>query len=138
MDQRCPRGNRPVHTTVAKFQASATRDPRDEPSATRDEPSEKVQNPKLFHSHSSRSHSSRSEDGETSDKEARKEQKKQRRLDHERARKDSGSTPATGVNASGTSGGARKDLSQVTYYNCNEKGHYSRNCSESERDASED
>ena len=36
MDQRCPRGNHPAHTTVAKSpaQASLTRDPRDEPSAS--------------------------------------------------------------------------------------------------------
>ena len=48
--------------------------------------------------HSSRLHSSRSENGETSDKKARKEKKKQRRLDHERARRDSGSAPAADVN----------------------------------------
>lgn len=31
LDHRCPRGNRPAHTTVAKSQAPATNDPRDEP-----------------------------------------------------------------------------------------------------------
>ena len=33
MDQRCPRDNRLAHNTVAKFQASLTWDPWDEPSA---------------------------------------------------------------------------------------------------------
>lgn len=31
LDHRCPRRNRPTHTTVAKSQALATKDPRDEP-----------------------------------------------------------------------------------------------------------
>lgn len=31
LDHRCPRGNRPTHTTVAKSQAPATKDLRDEP-----------------------------------------------------------------------------------------------------------
>ena len=132
MDQHCLRGNRPAHTTVAKPQALATQDPRDELS-------EKVQ-AQDKPPRSSHPHSLRSKNGKTSDKEARKEKKKQRRLDHERARKDSG-TPATGVhapNAASTPGGARKDLNQITCYNCNEKGHYSRNCSEPRRDASEE
>ena len=41
MDQRCRRGNRPAHTTVAKSQASSTLDPQEEPSEnaqTQDKP----------------------------------------------------------------------------------------------------
>ena len=72
-DQRCPRGNRPAYTNVAKFQAS-TRDPRDKP-------------PRSLHPHSLRS-----ESGKTSEKSFQKEKKKQRRLDYEQAWK--GSTPA--------------------------------------------
>lgn len=97
MDHRCPRGNRPAHTTVAKAQASSTRDPRNEFSERaqvtalwdpREEPFEKTPDPKPSH------HASRSENfGETSDKKARKEKKKQRRLVHDHARK--GSTPAS-------------------------------------------
>lgn len=78
----------------------------------------------------------RSDYGETSDMKAWKE-KKQRRLENERARKDS--NPATGVNASdasNVSSGARNDLSEVTSFNCDKKGHYSRNCPELRRDAS--
>ena len=86
MDQRYPQGNHPAHTTVAKSEPSATQNPRDEPS-------EKVQ-AQGEPPHSSRLHSSRSENGETSDKKAWKEKKKQRRLDHERARRASGSIPA--------------------------------------------
>ena len=88
MDQRCPRGNRLAYTTVAKFQAS-TRDPRNESSAS------SAWHPQDESPCSSHPHSLRSESGETSEKGFRKEKKKQRRLDHERARKDS--TPAAGV-----------------------------------------
>ena len=75
-------------------------------------------------------HSSRSENGEISDKKAQKKKKKQSCLDHERARRDSGSTPAANVNAYNVSSGVCKDLSQIKYFNCNKKGHYSRNCPE--------
>lgn len=54
-----------------------------------------------------------------------KEKKRQRRLENERARKDS--NPATGVNASdasNVSSGARNDLSEVTCFNCDKKGHF--------------
>ena len=87
--------------------------------------------------HSLRLHSSQFENGETSDKKARKEKKKQRRLDHERAQKDSGSTPVADVNAYNGSSGVCKDLSQIKCFNCNKKGHYSRNCPEPRKDAPE-
>ena len=66
MDQRCPRGNRPAHTTVAKSQASASsaRDPQTEPSTEKALAPDKPP------------HFLRSEHGETSDKKAWKEKKK--------------------------------------------------------------
>ena len=72
MNQRCLWGNRPTHTTVAKSQASATRDPRGEPSE------------KAPTQDSKRPYPSRSKNGEASNKKARKEKKKkQRRRDAE-------------------------------------------------------
>ena len=73
MDQRCPRGNRPAHSTVAKSQASSTRDPRDDPVEKPPPPSA----PKP-------SNSSPAGSSETSDKKARREKKKHRRLDQQR------------------------------------------------------
>lgn len=83
------------------------------------------------------SHPSQSGNAKTSDKTSRKEKKKQ--YGQEQARKDS--ITATGGNATNKSGGesnggARKDLNQVTCYNCNEYENYSKNCPEPRKDAS--
>ena len=126
MDQRCPQGSRPAHATVAKLQASW--DPRNDSS----EKAPAQHKPP----HSSHPYSSRSENGETSEKNARKEKKKRHR--REQARRGSISTSANGVNTTNVNGRARRELSQITFYNCREKGHYARNCSEPQRDASED
>ena len=77
IDQRFPRNNCLAHNTVAKSEASPTRDSRDKTSAS----FEKARYKPL---HSSHSYSSRFENGETTDKETRKEKKrKQRRRDAE-------------------------------------------------------
>ena len=67
MDQRCLQGNCPAHTTVAKFQASGTRNPRDEPSAFSKKAQDQAPDkPKPSHSSpSSHSYSSRSQNAET-------------------------------------------------------------------------
>ena len=127
MDQRCPQGNRPAHTTVAKSSASATWDPQDEPS-------EKV--PTQYNPpHFSHPHSSRSEN--CPDRKARKEKKKKHR--REQAQRGSIFTSATNVNVASTNGGARRELNQVTCYSCLKKGHYTDKCTEpnKDRDASE-
>ena len=69
MDQQCPQGNHPTHTTAVKFQALLTWDSWDEPSAH----SEKT--PVQFKP----LHSLRSKNGGTFDKKTRKEKKKDRR-----------------------------------------------------------
>ena len=114
MDQCCPQSNRPAYTTIAKFQAS-TRDPQDELP------------------HSSHPHSSRSESGKTSEKGFQKEKKKQRRLDHEQAQKNS--TLDAGVYAPNVASTACKDLSRITCFNCNKKGHYATKCPEPRKDS---
>lgn len=117
-DHYCPRGSRPAHTTAHKVQTqgSSMKDPRAE------EPKEKTSAP-------------RSEPPEPSEK-ARKEKKKKAQKD-KRDRKDS--NPASGVNATDTSSGKtckQKDISQITCYNCDKKGHYATKCPEPRKDSS--
>ena len=71
----------------------------------------------------------------TSDRKNRKEKKKRHRRDW--AWRGSVSTSITGVNTSSPSIGVRRELSQVNYYNCRKKGHYAKNYSEPQGDASE-
>ena len=73
MDQRCPRGNRPAHSTVAKSQASSTRNPRDD--------SVKKPSPPLA---PIPSNSLPVRSSETSDKKAWREKKKHQHLDQQR------------------------------------------------------
>ena len=73
MDWRYPQGIRPTHTTVAKFQASPTRNPQNKPYTSAEQAQYKPP------------YSLRSENSETSNKKVWKKKKKQRRLEHERA-----------------------------------------------------
>ena len=119
-DQNHPQGTRPANSTAAKSQGSPMKDP-------------KVEKPKSRTQEATFSY--RPKSTETSDKKTQKEKKK--RHHRNQARRGSVSTSVTGVNASSPSDGVRRELSQVTCYNCCEKGYYTRNYSESQRDISE-
>ena len=123
MDNHCPKGNRPSHTILSKHQSSRDDHPE----------KEKPQNPQVQKKSTQppSSGSPRLDNDDFAEKKARKEKKKKFCL--EQARKDS-STPATGFNATSTNGG--RDLSQTVCYNCNKKGHLSRNCPEPKKDTS--
>ena len=77
----------------------------------------------------------RFDNAKTSEK-ARKEKKKNDRKHRRSCRSDNESpraTTATGDNTTNNSaGGSRpqKDVSQITCYNCNKKGHYATKCPE--------
>ena len=77
---------------------------------------------------------SASTDPKPSDK-ARKDKKKKQHIDKRDSRepKDS-TTSASGVNAAEVGGKERrrnkKDVSEITYFNCNKKEHYSNRCPE--------
>ena len=124
MGQRCPRGNCFTHIVVAKFQALSTWDSWDKPS----------KKARYKPPHFSHLHFLRSKNGKTSDKKARKEKKRQRRLEYEQAQNDSGSTPTTNVNAPNVTTTARQDLSHITCFNCDKKGHYATKCSKPMKD----
>ena len=117
MDNRCSKNNRPSHTNLSKHQPSRDNHPE----------KEKPQNPQVQKKSTQppSSGSPRPDSNETSEKKARREKKKKYRREHNR---DSG-TPATGVNADDvTSGGAPKDMSSITCFNCDRTGHYARSC----------
>lgn len=146
MDQRSPYGNRPTHTSAGKSQfllprdpcngsfevkVTTTQEPCNWPSdevPTYDQPSH---SPQSQSSHRYSSHlPSRSENisVETSDKKSRRKKKARYRKKQGHGR-NSG-TPVTGIETTSMSGGVSKDLSHITCFNCNEKGHYSYKCPE--------
>ena len=128
MDQNSPRANRPANFIVAKSQSSTMKD------SWTEEP--KTRGSKLLSS-PQRSTSGPQRSNESSEK-ARKEKKKEQRWRDQKRRK--GSTPATGVNATQTGKPYQKkkklrkhldrDLSIVTCFNCDKKGHYANICPE--------
>ena len=105
MEQRCPRGNHPIYTTVAKFQAS-TQDLRDESSTSSTwRPQDKP--PRSLHPHSSRS-----KRDESFEKGFWREKQKQCRFKHKR------------TNTRNVASMAGKDLSYLTCFNSDKKVSY--------------
>ena len=86
MDWHCPQGNCPTHTTVAKFQASPTRNPWNKPYVSTEQAQYKPP------------YSLQSENSEISDKKVWKKKKKQCCLEYERAWNDFSSISVTNVN----------------------------------------
>ena len=118
IDQRCLRGNQSIYSTVAKSQASSIRYLCDN-SVKKPLPLSASKPPNF------------SLISKTSDKKARREKK---RYHYQmRVRQNSG-PPAIAVNATNTlsgirNGGNQKDASEAIYYNCNKKGHFTKNYS---------
>ena len=116
-DLSCLRGNRPAHTTAHKVQTQgAGKDHRGDDSKT-----SKGSAPTPATS--------------TQDSEPSKDKKKKYWPGKKDSKEPKNSTsPASGVNAAevGGKGKRRKkmDVSQITCFNCNKKGHYSSSCPE--------
>lgn len=115
-NQHCLQGSRPA-TTNASAQGQPIKDP-------------KVEDPKARSQESKAPTSLRYEDEEDLKKGRKKKGKRERRY---RLTRPQDSAPASGVNAINTSddpsgGRAHKNLTQVTCYDCDNKGHYSRSC----------
>ena len=114
------RGSRPTHTTAHKVQTQgAGKDHRGDDS-------------KASKGSASAPASASTQGSEPSEKAKKDKKKYWRDKKGPREPKDS-STPASGVNRTEAGGSRRKnkkDLSGVTCYNCNKKGHYSNKCPE--------
>ena len=121
-DLSCLRGNRPAHTITHKIQIQG---------AGKDHCRDDFKPSK---GSASTPASAFTQDSEFSDK-ARKDKKKKyyRGKRNSRELKDS-TTPASGVNVAEVGGKGRrrnkKDVSEITCFNCNKKEHYSNKCPE--------
>ena len=123
VDQYCPRGHRPSlqankHQQEKEQGQGHIKDPRQQepkPSSSAPQPHQ-------------RNEANRSEGKKfRRDKKLRRRQE-QKEQSNSRENLAAGSTSATGANSS--SGLKKKENSKIVCYNCNKKGHISRNCSE--------
>ena len=117
LDIYCPRGHRPSNSTASKMQTQGTtaKEPRPKKSKSKDTKAIRVDAVKP---------------SEQDKKDQKDRQDKKRRFWEKREPKK---TPVTGDNAINTSKkGLRKkcDISKVTYFNCDKKGHYASNYTE--------
>ena len=121
LDARCPRGHRPSHNTSLKVQTQGTtaKEPRTKESRPKEAKSTDGKNPALPRSESA-------EPGKISRTDKKKEylEKKKKKQDQKN------NTPATGDNANAVEVGEKKKRGDDRCYNCQKKGHFSRNCPE--------
>ena len=111
-DIRCSRGHRPSNSTAAKVQTQGTKDSHPEEQKVKE----------------TRPAPSRAKASEPSEQ-ARKEKKKKRHQE----RRDKNQTPNSTANATEVQQKKKKknqdrDISKVTCFNCNKKGHYASIC----------
>ena len=116
-DARCPRGHRPSHNTFPKVHTQGTiaKEPRTEESR-----------PKKAKSTDAPPHYKSAEPGKTSRTDKRMEylEKKKKKRDRKN------NTPATRDNTNAVEVGEKKKRGDDRCYNCQKKGHFSRNCPE--------
>ncbi len=122
LDQQFSRGKRPLKLTFKESQ--------DHPEKTQSKATTSGLSVTPPGKPSSSSGPQRSEHGLEASEKARKKKKKKANRERRGKRRREGSTPATGSNAKNTANKKNRDLSQVTCYTGNKKGHYSKDCTE--------
>ena len=115
-DLWCFQGNRLVHTTAHKVQTQGTMNREDNSKAPKDLASTPT--------------SASTQDSEPSNKARKKKKKKQHKDKRDSREPRDSSTSATRVNKAEVGGRRKKDISEVTCYNCNKKEHFTTKCPE--------
>ena len=118
------RGNRPTHTIAhkVKTQGAGKNHCRDDSKTSKGSASTPA--------------SASTQDSKLSDRAKAKKDKKKKYYQGKRDSREpkDSTTPASGINAAEFGGKERrrnkKDVSKITYFNCNKKGHYSNKCPE--------
>ena len=118
-DARCPRGHRPSHNTSSKVQTQGT---------TAKEPRTEESRPKEAKSTDTPPRSESAEPGKTS-----RTDKKREYLEKKKKQDQKNNTPAAGDNANAVEVGEKKKRDDNRCYNCQKKGHFSRNCLEPQK-----
>ena len=118
-DARCPKGRHPSHNTSSKVQTQGTtaKEPHTEEPRPKEAKPTNGKNPAR-----PRSDSAEPEKISRTDKKKEYFEKKKKKWDRKN------NTPATGDNANKI--GEKKKRSDDRCYNCQKKGHFSRNCPE--------
>ena len=111
-----PRGHRPSHNTSSKMQTQGSKD---------------LSRPRKTKPKDSKSAPSRDNAAKSPKKDDRKDKKKRfrgQRREHIEERKEQ--TPATNVNTTNVLKKKKKrhDVSEITYFNCDKKGHFASDC----------
>ena len=130
LDQRCPKGKRPLKLSI---------DSRDEKPSEKPQPKATTSGLSVTPAKPASGFQQGSEAAEKARKEKRKNWQQKQRERREASANPEGN-PATGSNTTGgkkkagqnrgQKRGQNQDLSQVTCWNCDKKGHYATNCTE--------
>lgn len=120
LDQRCPRGKRPLKLVF--------KESREQQSTEKAQPKPTTSGLSVTPPAKPLGSGHRSEQSSEASEKARKEKKKKANRERRGRGRREGSTPATGSNTENTAGKKNRDLSQVTCYACNKKGHYAKDC----------
>ena len=121
-DAHCPKGHRLSHNTSSKVQTQG--------SSYKDLPHTKESRPKEAKQADSKAPAPPRSESTEPEKTSRIDKRKEYLEKKKKKRDRKNNTPATGDNANAVEVGEKKKRGNDRCYNCQKKGHFSRNCPE--------